>query len=139
MSNKNNNEELSYQDREKWFRYHMNNSKISEKNAWKQINEMIRILYQDYLDKNNDCLGNNPFKRIIEKIYYENQDMFNINWEEDNGNGILIPDYNSIIGLIWRNLDEANIYLIESRDQKLKNTKPETEDQNKKENVKRYD
>jgi hypothetical protein len=122
----NNNEELTYENRQKWFRYHMHNSKVSEENAWKQINEMIRISYKEYLDKNKDRLGNDPFKRIIEKIYYENQDMFKINWIESE-NGILLPDYNSTIGLIYRNLDETNLYLIESRDQKLKFTNPDTE------------
>ena len=133
MSEKNNNEKLSYEDRQKWFRYHMYNSKVCEENAWKQINEMIRILYKDYLEKNKekDYLGNNPFQKIIEKIYYENQDMFKINWIESEENGMLLPDYNSTIGLIYRNLDETNLYLIESRDMKLKNNnKPETEEQN---------
>ena len=136
MSDKNNNEELSYEDKQKWFRYHIHNSKVCEENAWKQINEMIRILYKDYLEKNKekDYLGNNPFQRIIEKIYYENQDMFKINWIESEENGMLLPDYNSTIGLIYRNLDETNLYLIESRDMKLKNNnKPETEEQNRKE------
>ena len=42
---------LPYEDRQKWFRYHIHNSKVSEENAWKQINKMIRMLYKDYLDK----------------------------------------------------------------------------------------
>ena len=37
------NEELSYRDRKKWFRYHMHNGQICEENAWKQMNEMIRM------------------------------------------------------------------------------------------------
>lgn len=109
----------------------MHNSKVSEENAWKQINEMIRILYKDYLDKNKnkDYPRSNPFKRIIENIYYENQDMFKINQIEDKESGMLLPDYNSTIGLIYRNLDETNLYLMESRYQKLNNIKPETEEQ----------
>ena len=38
-----NEEELSYEDRKKWFRYHMYNSKVNEENVWKQMNEMIRM------------------------------------------------------------------------------------------------
>jgi hypothetical protein len=29
----------------------MHNSKVSEKNTWKQVNEVIRMLYKDYLEK----------------------------------------------------------------------------------------
>ena len=56
--------------------------------------------------------------------------MFNMNWIESEESGTLYPDHNLTIGLIYRNLDETNLYLIESRDQKLKN-KPETEELNK--------
>lgn len=43
-----NEEELSYENRKKWFRYHMQNSKVNEENAWKQMNEMIRMKIEYY-------------------------------------------------------------------------------------------
>lgn len=64
---------LSYEDRQKWFRYHIHNSKVSEENAWKQINKMIRMLYKDYLDKKGGeeeeyyPITRSPFYTIIEK------------------------------------------------------------------------
>lgn len=72
MTNSTNNEKLSYGDRKKWFRYHMHNSKVNEENAWKQINEMIRILYKDYLEKNKDYLGNLTVLTILYIAYLEN-------------------------------------------------------------------
>jgi hypothetical protein len=54
--------------------------------------------------------------------------MFKRNWIEDES-GNLFLDYNSTIRLIYRNLDETNLYLIEERYLKLNNAKPETEEQ----------
>jgi hypothetical protein len=88
---------------------------------------MIKISYKEYLEKNKDYLGSNIFQRIIENIYYENQDMFKINWIEDKENGMYLPDYNSTIGLIYRNLDQTNLDLIKIRDQKLKNNNKKKE------------
>lgn len=50
----------------------MHNSKVNEENAWKQINEMIRILYKDYLEKNKDYLGNLTVLTILYIAYLEN-------------------------------------------------------------------
>ena len=46
--------------------------KVNEENAWKQINEMIRILYKDYLEKNKDYLGNLTVLTILYIAYLEN-------------------------------------------------------------------
>ena len=43
-ANDNNNENLSFEDRKNWFSYHMHNSKVSEEETWKHLNEMIRII-----------------------------------------------------------------------------------------------
>lgn len=72
MTNSTNNEKLSYGDRKNWFRYHTHNIKVNEENAWKQINEMIRILYKDYLEKHKDYLGNLTVLTILYIAYLEN-------------------------------------------------------------------
>lgn len=49
-----NEEELSYEDRKKWFRYHIDNSKVNEENAWKQMNEMIRMKIKKDLEEEKE-------------------------------------------------------------------------------------
>lgn len=125
---------LSYEDRQKWFRYHIHNSKVSEENAWKQINKMIRMLYKDYLNKKGGeeqeyyPITISPFYTIIEKIYNENQDMFRRIWKGECGGDQGLFAYDTSIGLIYRNLDETNKYLIETRYLKINNIKPDTEE-----------
>ena len=101
-------EELSsYEDRKKWFRYHIHNSRINEENAWKQMNEMIRMK-----------IKNNPdgsIKQMIDRIWEENEDIF---------------DYGATPEIIYKHLDYTNEYLMQVRYQKLNNVIEETQENN---------
>ena len=66
-----------------------------------------------------------PIKKIIERFWEENEDMFERVWLE--GNKIMYLDYDSGLGRIYKHLNETNIYLIESRYQKLNKITAETE------------
>ena len=114
------NEELSYEDRKKWFRYHMHNSKICEKNAWKQMNEMIRMKIKDN--------PNGSIKQMIDRIWEENEDIFDRNWLEENR--IMFLDYETGKGTIYKHWDDINQYLMEVRYQKLNKVTAETEENN---------
>src|SRR5687767_10025954 len=107
-----NDKELSYEDRKKLFRYHMHNSKVSEENAWKQVNEMIRMKIKKYQEEEEEegkelerlknlpigvlPIKQSPIKEIIEKFWEENEDMFERVWIEEGGNNkIMYLDYDS--------------------------------------------
>jgi hypothetical protein len=104
-----NNEEFSYEGIKKWFRYHMHNSKICEENAWKQMNEMIRMKIKDN--------PNGSIKQMIDRIWKENKDIFDRNWLEENK--IMFLDYETGKGTISKHLDDMNQYLIDFRYQKV--------------------
>ena len=101
----------------------MHNSKICEENAWKQMNEMIRIKIKEYEEEGRcESYPGGPLKKIIEEFWAENDDMFERVWLETEGSKFLYLDYNSGIGKIYKHLDDMNQYLIDLRYQKV-NTK----------------
>jgi len=115
-------ENLSYEDRKKWFSYHTHNSKLSEENAWKQMNEMIRMKIKDN--------PNGSIKQMIDRIWEENEDMFDRIWLEEGNTKIMFLDYYSGLGKIYKHLDETNQYLLDLRYQKVNQVTAETEENN---------